>query len=1232
MNPRNDQVANALIATQAVGQVAAHVSAAGWLFRDQPTNDFGIDAHAEMADGGRATGRLVAIQVKGGSTAFAYPTEGGWYFPVKANHARYWLGHSLPVALVLAEISDGQSYWQAISAETLVSTGKNFKVFVPEAQRVQGAGPAWSALTTQYFEDARLRFEANISIVPASARDALVRLAEAHRRDAEVLSMALAAGRHQPEVAVSDLLLTRASWLDTLPVHAWVAVASFARDHDLGAAAARASIAAGAIAKDQAAKYYAHAAIAAHAIDEKIGLQALRLARETDPTLTEALVASAIWGVDVDAAERELARRTGGWVDSYFGHKAVLAKDHNEAVRRFQQLVQQEPESEAAHLQLAAALAHRSVGPAPEPSDARKSADHARIALDGKRKWSDSVEPELGALLRALIFDERWTEVLESLRLPPRDLAVSRELGNASIARMGIEAAKRSNQVDIAQRFAEGIEDPQDRQLALDELNSDPEDLDAQINILERRLARAAQGDDPRELVGIVGALAGQGRDETEALARLVAEGWVEQSHVDLLGLIARSHHAPFEVLPLLRSTARANQLAAATVVRILRDHDTVVRAIDACRSYYATFHSQMLLEELVQLLVRAGDFTSAAAALEDALRRGLLAGDALRRAHARLGSIYADRGEWENAAEQFRSALGASGSLGREVAWNLVVCFIRVGDDARARSVVDEQGLEPESDQQLRAWFHVIKETGWNDETARAALTLSSREGVSSFLAGAMLTSIVRETRGTPPETDENSGQDDDIDSSVDARPVVEGSIHRRAFEILNDLMSTHGPEFPMWKISVGTTRDEIMEALKTQLGEAPDDRPVRDVIKLVSRGEAPLGMLCEIRRDPYSHIAARRDVRVTSHLDDDLDAAETAAAHAARDGRVVIDLTAIDASIELGRWDEVVTCFSSVVLCASQKSDIAQGVRSAQNATASSMSIGLDRHGIPRVSREDPASQIATLRRTEAIEAASRMLEIRTVEGDLTMTGRWEELGRPAWLDSIELASREGVPLWSDDLGHRRVAQGLGLATFSTVNLLQAQILRRLDANPTDADIEQVVEDQAKLHRALIEHRFVDQPTTEADLHASIAAHAGVLSPAVEVVARRSWWSGHETLEWWPRVAESVRTHSSATLRTWQAKTMVGLLEVAAEGEGPRHVAVLAILGCGPSPDLEDATEGMLMADEICADYGRPAASDSLAWALASLKIKDPEEFARLLTEAMSTARANAGIPRDS
>jgi hypothetical protein len=103
----------------------------GWLVRPQPVADKGIDAHIEVVNDGKATGRLIALQVKTGSSWFNERTADGFVFRPKTKHVTYWLGHSLPGAVVLVDLEVGIACWQLVSNDTLTRTGKGWKLTVP---------------------------------------------------------------------------------------------------------------------------------------------------------------------------------------------------------------------------------------------------------------------------------------------------------------------------------------------------------------------------------------------------------------------------------------------------------------------------------------------------------------------------------------------------------------------------------------------------------------------------------------------------------------------------------------------------------------------------------------------------------------------------------------------------------------------------------------------------------------------------------------------------------------------------------------------------------------------------------------------------------------------------------------------------------------------------------------------------------------------------------------------
>ncbi len=106
----------------------------GWFFAPNPMPDYGIDAEAEVVIDGVVTGQWLAIQSKGGSSYFR-PTDGGWTFYDNTSHLAYWLGHSLPVIVVIIA-EDGAAYWEEITTATTRETEKNFALKIPRSQQL----------------------------------------------------------------------------------------------------------------------------------------------------------------------------------------------------------------------------------------------------------------------------------------------------------------------------------------------------------------------------------------------------------------------------------------------------------------------------------------------------------------------------------------------------------------------------------------------------------------------------------------------------------------------------------------------------------------------------------------------------------------------------------------------------------------------------------------------------------------------------------------------------------------------------------------------------------------------------------------------------------------------------------------------------------------------------------------------------------------------------------------
>ena len=115
----------------------------GWAFRPQDLADYGIDGHAELCIGDLVTGRLIALQIKSGPSWFNEPTDTpGWIFRSTETVFNYWLGHSLPVIVVLVDEGAKTGYWEVVTEKNVASTGKGRKIEIPQKQQLNAEGLA----------------------------------------------------------------------------------------------------------------------------------------------------------------------------------------------------------------------------------------------------------------------------------------------------------------------------------------------------------------------------------------------------------------------------------------------------------------------------------------------------------------------------------------------------------------------------------------------------------------------------------------------------------------------------------------------------------------------------------------------------------------------------------------------------------------------------------------------------------------------------------------------------------------------------------------------------------------------------------------------------------------------------------------------------------------------------------------------------------------------------------
>lgn len=105
----------------------------GWIFREQPIIDMGIDAHIESVIDGNPTGKLLGVQIKTGISHFYEKDESLTYYGTSV-HQEYWLNHALPVIIVAHIPERDITVWAHVNKENVELTDKAWKIEIPKNQ------------------------------------------------------------------------------------------------------------------------------------------------------------------------------------------------------------------------------------------------------------------------------------------------------------------------------------------------------------------------------------------------------------------------------------------------------------------------------------------------------------------------------------------------------------------------------------------------------------------------------------------------------------------------------------------------------------------------------------------------------------------------------------------------------------------------------------------------------------------------------------------------------------------------------------------------------------------------------------------------------------------------------------------------------------------------------------------------------------------------------------------
>ncbi|MEU7004166.1 DUF4365 domain-containing protein [Nonomuraea sp. NPDC046570] len=1149
----------------------------GWLCREQPVNDFGVDAILELVENGHTAGRLLGAQIKSGTSWFNKPTRDGWTFRFNDEHAQYWFDYDIPVVIVLHDPISGTLYWQSLSHDTAESTGKDWKVTVPADQQIdQASVPALTSLARPAREDgdpAEQRFARWLDRLPGEARDRLERTRRRALQDGDTvaaraierLTDLLQAGL--PTETVSTLLAKVPAWwpADEWGWQLWASVADYANEHLLEPQAAECFNRAVTAGATPAPRWRAFAGLSLIHSDPAQATAILteaatspdgRLLADLGLALLErekvggrgplALPASLVEAVQDGSVRAE------GTALRFLADQAMANQDLDTAVTWFEMLVSAFPRSDSGRIALAKALAQRaSKGMSPlyegDLARARKLADSARAE---QRRWGGPSEHPAYVLFHAHLLTGDLGAAIAVALPEPHGQANAREAAAEQLAQAAARVAFQLGHPQVDDLVAK-VSSPVGVAV-LDAVRADTQAADPSDMIaLWNHVVELADGDALEERMIAFRSLAELGVWPLPGLEDLLARKVVtdeESSTLHARADIAKGHHQAG--LMRLRQLADRSLSGAAALVQSLVELERHTEAVHACDRAAARFGDVEFLQRALRILQRTGQHdewryrallvlsrSSLPQAVRGPLRRELL-DDAF------------NRQDWTAVEQHAVAALtesdtpGAPGETVLEAgtrtrpltieqvgyAWSLIGArwFARQPDLALRAYTALLPPVLTLVQAQLKA--AVLPRTGWSSDTVQELLDLVERFAEHTRFTGQVLSAILLATGESPQ-------QDDAPPTSPASALVLPPALGARLQAALETQLRLN-PDGPLRSIDPQDITDP--ETLSRML--EPRARLAQHLRNQVLAGVIPLGLLSSQLNRPYALALLQRAAGCipAGEADPERFDAEVAAVQAALDQVVVIDTSTLYlATLTSAGFAELRARFASVHLPSPCYDDLMMATIAIDQARKSSMNIGVEPGSGLRISQLTQTEKDHLSYRMQHLVKAAGLTDIAAV-ADLTLVTELMTDGldpnlvaqsptftaqrEGAWLAAVQLSLEAGAPLWSDDAVLRALAAGADIPTFGTLALLHVLYDQGL-ADTTDDD-----------HRRFLADYVVDLPLHPELLSRQAQADGWQPRSAAVPFARPSAWrEPTETLDTFLILIRAVHQQEPQSVAGW-------------------------------------------------------------------------------------------------
>ncbi len=1105
----------------------------GWLFREQPLHDYGIDAQVEVVtDDDLVTGRLLGLQIKSGDSQFVeIKSDEGWVFRDRSDHLAYWLGHSLPVVIVIVD-PGVTAYWQIISTRTVVETKRGFRITIPLSQPFDITARERLLELAGRPEGPLESLPKYYTKLPPDTVGPLRRAEQIDRLAAARLAERLVDGRASPGLTVASLAAGQPSWLTASEAvqDLWMAVGGYAVEHDQHREAGTVFELAADRPGPSSARARAFAGLSLLFIDRNEAARHLRRARAEGQTLLAdvGLAALAVPENDarplnipqsmLDASDDELDAEPT--VLNFLGEMATRRDDLNAAVDYRQRAVDRAGDSATGlRLALAETIRRRASAEGGSNHELRRALGHAQAAVEERRRWDG---PSAAALAVLLDIQAATLGAVDAVRsaLPSSEGGTARDVEATShaVAHRGAFAALASHNRPAYDFFMQALADgPQRHELLALESTEIDEPPAGQIARWTAVLDEAADDAMAARCISQLVKLGVWPPQADDLQNRSILPHEVGET----LRAIHRAKSGELDLgIAMLQVLADRYSLAAFELIQILEQDVDGESAIQECERQIRRWPDPALSVLLADLLRRHGHLDRAATLIEHSMADDSLPVD-VRLSLCRW-YVQHKAANREFAAAAFLAKSGLVIGNDTDLAWNLVATLQHDGKVTQARDALARHKPEPTSQQEIRLWMQLHLGVPLTPDDARIMTDIAHRQP-DGQLRSAIIGHLVREVLLTPQRG-----------NNPYPKSIIDG------VQLLTEEVG-HGPGPGLRLLKDNDAA--LREALEK---DQVDPVAFQELIDEVRRGVSSVADVARTTRRPYGAALLQRPAGMlfATDLAEGLRAAGEQAAEAAVEaGTCVLDLSSLYLLNLLTDTDRLRlrSTLRELVVPVAAVDDAVQTRYDMRGLAIATYTASLRADGTIERTTLTPAQQALLRDQAAALESAAASLQARQTGGP-----------GDAAVDAIVLAQNQRLPLWCDDAAMRQAARARGIPTFSLLDLVSTLIRR------------DVALDQRAILHTLADQYVVDLPLTADDIVALATGHNWEIGPAHTALVRPGWWRHHDN-DWpdtWLHIATYARQHSADALVDITRAALAGALSHVTAGRRTQRYQQLVVL----------------------------------------------------------------------